>query len=250
MKLWLPLFFCILCGSAFAQQKEVTGIVFDKESKARIARVNILNTSTGQSSYNNLKGEFKVNAAAGDLLIFTKSDHFNDTVKVGNNASLAVYLRPTAIQLREVTIKDTALTPAKRLATIKAAYSKIYGSLGNRDLLSISPGTGVGFSIDALYNMFSRSGKNAEHLKEIIDRDYKQSVIDFRFNKSYVADVTKLMEPQLSDFMLKYRPGYYLVTTANEYEFVQYIRKSLKRYRRNPGAFELPSLPTITMSVQ
>jgi len=244
MKLWLSVLFCMLVASAFAQQKELTGIVFDKESNARIAKVNIRNLATGQAVYDNLKGEFAINASPGDQLIFTKTDHHPDTLVIKNYLPLAVYLRPVAIQLQEVSVRDTLLNPQRRYLATKSQYSKIYGSIGNRDLLSLGQG-GVGFSIDALYNMFSRSGRNAEHLKGIIDRDYKQSVIDYRFNKTFVASITFLKEPQLSDFMFKYRPGYYLVTTANEYDFISYIRNSLKRFKRNPRAFELSPLPAV-----
>ena len=243
MKLWLPLLYCMMCVSAFAQQKEVTGIVFDKENKGRVARVNIRNNTSGQSVYNTFKGEFTINANLGDVLIFSKADHHSDTITVKNYVPLAVYMRPVAIQLREVTIRDSVLNPQRRYLATKGEFGKIYGSMGNQDLLSIGQG-GVGFSIDALYNMFSRSGKNAEHLKEIIDRDYKQSVIDYRFNKSYVAGITFLKDPQLTDFMFKYRPSYYMVTTASEYEFVAYVRTSLRRYKRNPKAFELAPLPS------
>ncbi|AMR30949.1 hypothetical protein A0256_05665 [Mucilaginibacter sp. PAMC 26640] len=247
MKLWFPLLFCILCTSAFAQQKEIKGIVFDKESNARIAKVNVRNIGTGQSVYNNLKGEFSINATSGDQLVFSKPDHHTDTLVIKNYSPLAVYLRPLAIQLQQVTVRDTLLNPQRRYLATKSEYSKIYGPIGNRDLLSIGQGI-VGFSIDALYNMFSKSGRNAEHLKIIIDRDYKQSVVDYRFNKTFVAGITFLKEPQLSDFMFKYRPGYYLVTTTNEYDFISYIRSSLKRYKRNPKAFELSPLPSIFMS--
>lgn len=240
----------LISVSAIAQQKEITGIVFDRETKVRIAKVNVANTTTGQSVYNNFKGEFTIKATSGDVLVFSKPDHFSDTVKVSGNQDIAVYMKATAIQLKEVTIRDSALNPQRKLLYTKTQYSKIYGSLGNRDLLSMAPGAGVGFSIDALYNMFSKSGRNAAHLQEIIDRDYRQSVIDFRFNKTYVSGITQLKDPQLTDFMQKYRPGYTQVTTASEYEFVQYIRKSYKRYKRNPKAFELPDLPSITMSVQ
>jgi hypothetical protein len=243
MKLWLPLLFCILYVSAFAQQKEVTGIVFDKENKVRIAKVNILNNTTKQSAYNNFKGEFTITAGIGDVIIFIKPDHHSDTLTIKNYLPLAVYMRPIAIQLQEVTIRDSVLNPQRRYLATKGEFNKVYGSIGNRDLLSIGQGT-VGFSVDALYNMFSRSGRNAAHLQEIIDRDYKQSVIDYRFNKSYVAGITFLKDPQLTDFMFKYRPSYYMVTTASEYDFVAYVRTSAKRYKRNPRAFELAPLPT------
>ena len=244
MKLWLVPLLCIATAAVFAQGKEVSGIVFDKVSKGRIAKVNVRNTSTGQSVYNNFKGEFKISAGIGDVLVFTKPDHYADTLKIKNLAPLAVYLRPSAIQLQQVTIRDTMLNPQKRLEQTKSEYNKIYGSLSDNDLLVTSPGSGAGIGIDALYNMFSRSGRNAAHLREVINWDYKQTVIDYRFNKTLVASVTRLKEPQLTDFMVKYRPGYFQVTNFNEYDFIYSIRANLKRYLRNPRAFELTPLIT------
>lgn len=244
MKLWLAFFLSILWVSAFAQTKTVTGIVFDKDSKERIAKVNVLNTTSNKSVYNNFKGEFNIDAVPGDLLVFSKFDHNNDTIKVKDYAALAIYLRPSAIALREVTIRDSFLNPQRKLTNTQREYSKIYGSQYNPDLLNVGSG-GVGFSIDALYNAFSKSGRNAEKLRGIIDAEYKQNVIDYRFNKAFVMGITHLEEPKLTDFMRKYRPGYYLVTTASDYEFIDYIRKNLKRYLRRPYAYELAPLPQV-----
>jgi hypothetical protein len=244
MKFWLPIFLSFTCATAFAQQKEVTGIVFDKDTKARIAKVNVKNATSGKSVYNNFKGEFIIGASTGDMLIFSKPDHRSDTVKVKSYIPLGIYLKPTAIPLQEVTIRDSLLTPQKRLANTQREYSKIYGSLANSNLLNIGPG-GVGFGIDALYNAFSKSGRNAEKLRGIIDAEYRQNIIDYRFNKAFVQGITHLEEPKLTDFMQKYRPGYYLVTAAGDYEFIDYIRKNLKRYLRHPRAYELPPLPQV-----
>lgn len=244
MKLWLPVLLCITTITTFAQDKEVSGIVFDKESKGRIAKVNVHNVTNGKAVYNTFKGEFKISAGIGDMLIFTKPDHYADTIIIKNFSPLAVYMRPSAIQLQQVTIRDTMLSAQKKLQQTKSEYNKVYGSISTNDFLVSSPGgVGAGIGIDALYNAFSRSGRNAEHLRGVIDRDYKQNVIDYRFNKTFVASVTKLIDPQLTDFMLKYRPGYYQVTTFSEYEFIYSIRANLKRYLRNPKSFDLPTLP-------
>jgi hypothetical protein len=244
MKLWPTLLLSIICGSVFAQQKEITGIVFDKDSKARVAKVNVLNITLGKGVYNNFKGEFTISANLGDMLVFSKPDHHNDTLTVKSYAALAVYMRPAAIQLQQVTIRDSFLTPQRRLANTRREFSKIYGSSYNADLLNVGSG-GVGFSIDALYNAFSKSGRNAEKLRGLIDAEYKQTIIDYRFNKAFVQGITHLEEPRLTDFMHKYRPGYYLVTTAGDYEFISYIKANLKRYLRRPRAYELPPLPQV-----
>ncbi|QKJ28239.1 hypothetical protein HQ865_00170 [Mucilaginibacter mali] len=243
MKFWLFVF-VMICGvsASFAQQKEVDGIVYDKITNERIARVNIVNLRTGQSVYNTLKAEFKINALPDDRLIVSKQGYFTDTLKIPANNSILVYLRPTAVQLKQVNIRDTILSPQKKLLATRSEYSKAYGSNAYRDPLSLSPGSGAGISIDAIWNSLSRSGRNAERLQNVIERDYRESVIDFRFNKSYVSSITGLKDAQLTDFMFKYRPSYYSVTNDDEYHFILAIRANLKRYLRNPKAFSLPEL--------
>lgn len=250
MKLWLLIvLFCGLFFRAFAQDKQthpadgqVEGVVFDKDTKDRVARTNIINATTGKSYYNNLKGEFKVDARSGDKLIFLKEDYLPDTLIVKGNANMAVSLQRMAIPLKEVTIHDSLATPLQRLQATRKEFSKAYGSSAYNDILSVSPGSGAGISIDALWNSISRSGRNAQHLQGVIQSDYQQNVIDYRFNRTYVGNITKLKDQELTDFMIKYRPGYYTVTTASEYEFITLIRNNLRRYQRNKKIYTLPPL--------
>ncbi|MBW4890399.1 carboxypeptidase-like regulatory domain-containing protein [Mucilaginibacter sp. HMF5004] len=241
MKVCLILLLWIIQISlALAQEKQFDGIVFDKETKERIAKVNILNLNSNANNYDNLKAEFKISAKTGDVLIFSKTGYINDTVKLGAETSIAVYMKRKSIQLKEVSINDNA-DPQKRYEAAKREYNKVYGTLANRDLLSIGNG-GAGLSIDGLYNILSFRGRNAARLRETIERDYHENTIDARFNHQFVANITELKEPELSDFMLKYRPSYYAVTNYSDYEFIKYTRNSFVRYKRNPKAFALPPL--------
>lgn len=246
IKLWVIALLCaVQVTAAFAQEKTVDGIAFDKDTKERIARVNIVNTRSNASYYNNLKAEFKIKALAGDVLIFSKTGYFNDTVTVNNETSLVVYLKPSSVQLREVSIRSV-VTPLEQLNRTKKDYTKIYGHIADKDLLSSVSGVGAGLSIDALYNMFSREGRNAAKLRATIDRDYRENVVDYRFNRTLVSSVTGLDGAKLTDFMFKYRPPYYLVLNDNDYDFIKYIRTSYKRYVRNPEAFSLQPLESDT----
>lgn len=242
MKVWLIIILCTIhLPVAFAQQKNIDGIVFDGTTKERIAKVNIVNLRDNSSIYNNLKAEFKINVKTGDKLVFSKEGFFADTITVKDEPSLLVYLKRTSIPLKPVYITGRFLSPQNQLEINKKLYNKAYGSLADRDLLSIG-NMGVGLSIDALYNMLSREGRNAERLRNVIDRDYHQSVIDARFNATLVASVTGLKDPQLTDFMFKYRPGYYFVMEASDYDFIKYIRNNFRRYKRNPDAYSLQPL--------
>jgi len=157
-------------------------------------------------------------------------------------------LQSKAIPLKQVNIRDTALAPQKRYLATKSEYSKAYGSNAYRDVLSLSPGSGAGISIDALWNTFSREGRNAQRLQATIERDYHESLIDYRFNKALVSGITGLKEPKLTDFMQKYRPSYYAVMNDSEYDFITSIRTNFRHYSRNQNLFALPPLKTSSTS--
>ena len=246
MRYWVLILFLSYAAVVFGQEKHVDGIVFDKETKERIAIVNIINTTTGKSVYNNLKAEYSIAAKAGDILIFSKQNYFSDTVKVLNYSSQVVYLKRSSIQLNQVDIQGAPLTPEQQLAATKREYNKVYGSLAYNDLLSVSPGSGAGISIDALYNAFSREGRNAKHLREEIQNDYYQNAIDYRYTRTLVTRVTGLKDQQLSIFMQRYRPGYWFVENASDYDFITYIKNNYRRFLRRPKAYTLPQLVPLT----
>ena len=232
MRVWFSILFLAASLTAFAQEKIVEGIVYDKTTKERIARVNILNQRTKQSVYNSLKADFKITALPDDQLIVSKQGYISDTVKTGAGNTLFIYLKPAAIALKQVNVKDTVLSPQKRYLATRAEYSKAYGSDAYRDPFTVTPGLGAGISIDAIWNSLSRSGRNAEKLQETIERDYHENQIDYRFNKTLVGSITGLKDPQLTDFMRKYRPSYYAVTNLSQYDFIASIRTSYRRYLR------------------
>jgi len=240
----LCLCFILIFGKVYAQEKQIQGIVFDQGTKERIARVFINNLRTKANIYNNIKGEFTVTVRLNDLLVFSKTGYFNDTVKITALQTVPVYLKRSSIELREVTIKDTTLSAQKQLEATKREYSQIYGSIANKDLISVGS-NGAGIGIDAIYNMLSRHGRNATKLREIIDRDYKARVVDARFNPILVGAITGLKDGQLNSFMYRYRPDYNLVLMMNDYDFISYIKSCYYRFKRNPSVYYLaPLQPT------
>jgi hypothetical protein len=242
MRVGLVLWFFLIALKCFSQDKTIAGIVFDKESKDRVASVNIHNITTGIADYNNLKGEFNIRATIGDQLVFTRQGYHPDTVKVVTNAPLAIYMVRLAIQLNEVTVHDTLLSPEKRLEATKLEYSKAYGSLAYDDFLSTPSSGGAGLSIDALYNALSREGRDASRLRQIIQNDYEQNVIDYRFNRTFVGNITGLKGEKLTSFMFRYRPGFFTTRTMTDYEFIMMIRNNLKRFLRNQRTYSPPPL--------
>ena len=232
---------------AMAQEKTVEGIVFDKYTKARLNRVNIYNPRLQKAIYNNTKAEFSIVAQKGDVLISSLSGYKPDTVLVGNQTSIVIFLKRLAIPLPQVTVRDTVLSAQAKYEATKNEFKKIY-RLGNTDdVLTIGP-TGVGLGIDAIWNTFSKEGKNARKLMEVMERDFQNQVIDQRFNAKIVRRETGLIGDKLYRFLLTYRPSYFFAGKASEYELLSYIKTAYKRFKSNPYYDDFYLLKPIPLS--
>lgn len=243
--------FCILLaislfgGKLLAQEKTVQGIVFDQDSKQRLSRVYIYNTNTSKGFYNNSKGEFTTTASQGDVLLAALQGYRADTISVGSQNTLIFYLKRTSIQLREVRILDTLKNPKDKLKETQKEYKDAYSKGDVKDAFTSGGGNGAGgagLSITTLYNLLSKEGRNARQLQKIIERDYNEAMINYRFNPLLVSEVTGLKGDKLTDFMQQYRPGYNFVIEANDYQLIAFIKTSYQKYLQNPAAYRLPPL--------
>lgn len=234
-----------LTSRTHAQDRPVQGIVFDRDSKLRLTRVYIYNTRTGKGIYNNTKGEFTAALRTGDVLVAAVQGYLVDTVRVPDASTVLIYLKRNVVQLKEVVIRDSTKSPADRLRDTREEYEGAYRRGSTKDLLTVGGGNGLGgagLGIDALYSLVSRSGRNARELQRVIERDYRESLIDYRFNKSFVARVTALKDAALADFMQQYRPTYNFIMEASDYQLMTYTKACLEQYRLNPAARRLPPL--------
>lgn len=226
---------------ALGQAKPIQGIVIDKETKQRLAKVYIYNTRTSDGLYNNTKGEFSTYALPGDTLVAALNGYRVDTIVYKGQSASYFQLKSIGIRLRDVTIQEQKISPAQKHEALQKEYR--YATLKGKsnDLINFSNGTS-GLGIDAIYNLLSRQGKNARHLQRVLEQDYKEDLIDYRFNANLVQQVLNIKEPVLSDFMLQYRPTYQFVIDANDYAFNLFIKNAYRSYKLNPAALRLSPL--------
>nr|WP_294897298.1 hypothetical protein [uncultured Pedobacter sp.] len=228
----------------FAQQEPLAGLVFDKDTKQRLNRVNITNLRTNQTVYNNTKGEFSINAQTGDILISRLNNYKTDTLKITNQTAIIIYLQRLAIPLPEVLFKDSVLQAKAKYEETKKAFNQAVRLGNDKDILNIGNGT-VGLGIDAIWSAFSKEGRNARHLTDIMERDYQNNMVDQIFNKDLVTRVTGLKGDQLLVFMLNFRPSYNFVMQTNQYALVSFIKQAYQRYKMNPDLLDLSSYKPI-----
>ena len=215
------------------------------DSKQRITRVYIFNTRSGEGFYNTTKGEFKTNVREGDVLVAALQGYGVDTVSVRSESTILFYLKRNIIQLQEVVVKDSLGSPEDRLKAKIEEYNSAYSKGAVGDVFSVggsNGGGGAGLGIDALYSLLSRQGRNARLLQKIIERDYREAIIEYRFTKTLINRVTGLNGAKLIDFKQQYKPGYYFILEANDYELIEYIKKSYTFYLENQAAYRLQPL--------
>ena len=234
--------FLVFTCSALAQQKPIQGFVMDKSTQQRLAKVYIYNSRNDDAIYNNHKGEFTTFAKTGDTLFAALQGYAIDTVVYKGQNSIYFELTPHFIRLKEVKIIGRLPTPAEKYDKTLKEYKYALDRGSSKDLLSLGS-SGAGLGIDAIYNLLSRKGANARRLQGILERDYKEQIIDFRFRPEFVNRMLGISDFELTDFMQQYRPTYEFVLSASDYAFVVFIKNNYKAYKRSPAALRLKPLP-------
>ncbi|WP_293928934.1 hypothetical protein [Sphingobacterium sp. UBA6320] len=237
----LLLFFAIV-PTAIAQKK-IEGIVSDFHTKQRISKVTIRNVRTNEEVYNNTKGEFSILAEKGDALIATSREYFPDTVVVSMSPVILFHLKRESIYIDEVSVvakKD----PDEILKKAKTDYEKAFRLSESGDLFSVGQ-NGAGLSINSIYSLFSREAKNAKRLKKLIENDYKDNVIEYKFSTQLVSRTTGLTGDELDKFRRIFKPSYFFIISCTQYELTNYIKDCYQKYQKNPSRYFIEPLPTI-----
>ncbi|MEN5195454.1 hypothetical protein [Sphingobacterium faecium] len=237
----LLLFFAIV-PTAIAQKK-IEGIVSDFHTKQRISKVTIRNIRTNEEVYNNTKGEFSIVAEKGDALIATSREYFPDTVVVSMSPVILFHLKRESIYIDEVSVvakKD----PDEILKKAKTDYEKAFRLSESGDLFSVGQ-NGAGLSINSIYSLFSREAKNAKRLKKLIENDYKDNVIEYKFSTQLVSRTTGLTGDELDKFRRIFKPSYFFIISCTQYELTNYIKDCYQKYQKNPSRYFIEPLPTI-----
>lgn len=237
--------FCLGHISLVFGQENIEGIVFDKETKQRIGRVLLTNITSNQRIFNNSRGEFALTLQQGDVLVVSKENYHADTIRYNGEKVLVLNLKKTARYIDPVTIVARK-TPDQILSERRRDYDKAFKLADPGSYISVGD-NGAGLSIGAVYNYFSREGKNARRLTAYFQREYEDNVIDLRFSKELVSNTIGLEGESLDNFLVRYRPSYEFIASASHYQLVSYIKSKYEMFKFVPYIKPLPDLSKLNI---
>lgn len=226
----------------FAQKEwSVFGRVINHEFKTPISSITITNTRSKSIVVSNREGDFYIRAADGDSLIASGVGFGKLGMKWKEGMkNIRFELNAEAIVLDEVIVTDKrSETLAKEIErflkeTPNAASIKrdIMGNIVGTNGLS-NGGAGIGISIDALYELWSKEGKANRKAAELEYQDLKKFYVSLRYNKYKIGDLTGFKGQELTQFMDYCKLSDDFVLSATDYDLTYEIFKCKKNYRRS-----------------
>ncbi|MEO6521739.1 MAG: hypothetical protein ABIN91_08675 [Mucilaginibacter sp.] len=222
----------LCCFSLFlhAQRQEfmLKGVVFKAGNiQQRLSKVLVANlNSTGIVTTDDL-GIFNIQAAVGDTLLFRQKDYADQKVAVTGQSTAMVFMQ-TNITLNQVDIKG--LTKRQELQGVMKEYNSqgIYSN-GKPSVASaiLSP-------LNGLYDLFGSGPKQARRFARFSAADLEQTEVDRRFTKSFIQRITGITDTiKLQAFKQAYRPSYEDIKSWNDYDLINYTKRSYTDFVKN-----------------
>ncbi len=205
------------------------GLVFKKGTSQRISNVKVQNKKSGDYSLSDEWGNFAISVAIGDTLLFQK-DGFQENEKlITLKQNLIVYMSNTVV-LNEVVVKEQS-KKIQQKEILDGYRSKGVFYNGKPPLLAY-----IFTPLTALNELIGKDANNARRFGDYIQREDAESMVDAHFNPHIIkTSVPAIKEGEIVEFMYLYRPKTDQVTYWNQYDDMNYIKKSYQEYLKKKG---------------
>lgn len=210
--------FCIVGQSRFY----VVGKVQDIESGKNIVQARVYNQNAKAGSYTQTNGMFFVWANAGDSIKVSAKGYNMVAFKVQN------MVKDTLIKLLKdpafVTTLEEVIVQGKRPEQMRREIQELIGETpktGKFDassLISSAGAGGAGLSINAIYDYFSKQGKDHRKADVLKQQDKYKFYADWKLNPKRVTKLTGLKGTMVDAFIAYMNLDEQYILRASDYE--------------------------------
>ena len=230
---------CLLLISSslsFAQKQYIFGKALDKETQRPLASATVVNKTSKQITKTNDKGDFFLWVMKGDSIKITSVGYKDKTALWDGTKEPVIMLKQEAIMLGEVVVRERRAENLKK--EIEDFVNNPYGSKEMRkeilrNMLNTNTSQpGIGISIDAIYDMFSKEGKSRRKLADLEQKDLKKFYVELRYNAQLAGYITKLKGDDLVRCMKFCALGDDFVIQASDYDLTYQIYRCYEEFKR------------------
>ena len=228
------------------------GRIIDDSTGKSIPFVHIYNESQRRGYISNEEGIFRIPVSKGDTLVLSSLGYLGKVVFISDSYILSVFtinLIPRVYEIDEVTVKafksyedfkdqflslklpetdvtrlrDNLRLIAGQEATSAASQKKesdIYNSRTNTELVT------VGIPI------LSREDKQRMNYVEVLKKEERQRVIEKKYNRGIIYQVTQLSEDEITEFMgfCNFSENY--LYKASPYDILVKIEEKFREFKK------------------
>jgi len=222
---------------------QISGLVLERTTGKRLADVNVVNLRTNRKVVSNTFGVFYIEAMVGDSLALSKIGYGPIRTVVTTLEDILLEMQP-GLQIEEVVVARKS--KEQEMDDILRDYEKkgIYNGGKNR------VGTYLNSPATALYNLFGREAKNMKRFEKFMNQEVNELAVDKVFTRKVVSETTGLEGEALLNFMEVYRPSHDVASKWGQYDLLNYINKSFKKWEADgrPAPTRLPKLEIPTQN--
>lgn len=220
------LFFAI--SPSLHSQIELKGQVQRNDSTHySIDQVLIVNKKNSTGTLSDIKGFYRIKVDSSSVLIVKKMGYLNDTIyvrKYWNEIRNGIIQKNIYLTLSPVVL-PTFVLKYKYVSVDPVERRKEWSYVLDRPIASAqSP-------ITALYQQFSKKGKELRKLEALYYEDEKRRYMDQRFSRFKAVILTGLAGDDLDAFLMSCRPSYEIMILYNDYDLYERIKLCYEEYK-------------------
>ena len=233
----------------FNKQPVLQGRIIDDSTGEHISFVQLLNESKRKWAICDDNGSFSIPANQGDTLVFSALGYLGKVVIVSDSIihnGLTVALLPRVYEIDKIKVfgfrnysdfkekfKALKLPETKTdilRENLAIAFKKIAEEAEyNKEVSDMQGLNGVGATIP--FQLRSKEDRQRLHLQEIIKQEEKQHIIEKKYNREIIADLTHLKDDELTDFMIFCNFSKEYLLRTDQYDILVEVLKKLKLYK-------------------
>jgi hypothetical protein len=202
----------------------ITGEVTDVAGNTPMQDVSVQNIYTGAYIASGTDGKFFIAAEKGQLLEFKKIGYKTVHVRIPDGYVPSYF---------KIIMQKGVETPQYAKGD-KKKYDYIDDSLRFHDIYQHELDFPRLSAVQKIEHPFSALAKQNREIWDFQD-DYaevqKQKYIDYTFNPDIVTKLTGLQGDSLTMYMKRFRPTYEQLRAMNQYNFYNFIKRTVARYR-------------------